>query len=374
MTKKILISTGDYSGKIYANKIIENLLNIQNDLEIYTTFKTTIKNDRIHTVCDLQELGVVGIIEVIPSLLYYYLELQKLKKVLKEEKINVLFPIDFPDFNFHLIKFAKENGIKVIYYVPPQLWAWRIERIDFLKKYVDLTLVLFKFEQELYRKYGLNCQFVGHPVIENIKIDNTKQKNAICFFPGSRISTIKQLLPLYLQLAEAIYCQFPMKAFIFGITHNISDKFLKKYKFTYPFKIQKINNAIELFPNCLLAIIPTGTISLETALCRVPAIVVNKTTYINYLLVKDKIKVKFLSLPNILAEEEIYPEFLQNKIDTEKILHLAEDFLDYPEKFDERFKKWEEIKKREFDYTNPIELTSKAITNFITKNLSNLKF
>ncbi|MFN7181490.1 MAG: hypothetical protein ACK4NF_02280, partial [Planctomycetota bacterium] len=247
--------------------------------------------------------------------------------------------------------------------------AWRMERIDFLRKYSDLVLVLFKFEHKLYASYGLNCLFVGHPVIENIKsrrpcFDN-KEKKAICFFPGSRISTVRQLLPLYLQIAEAIYCQFPMRDFIFGITHNIPDKFLKKYKFTHPFQVQRIDSALELFPVCSLAILPTGTISLESALCRIPSIVVNKVNYLNYLLVKDKIKTPFLSLPNILAKEEIFPEFLQTHISVEKILQTAEDFLDYPDKFDERFKKWDAIERQEFDYDEPINITAQAIVNFL---------
>lgn len=369
MTKKILISTGDYSGKIYANRLIKEILNNKSDVEVYTTFKTDSQDKRVRTITELMDLGVVGIIEVIPSILYYYLEIQKLKQVIKEKKIDTLILIDFPDFNFRLIKYAKNLGVKIIYYIPPQLWAWRFERINFLKQYVDTTLVVFKFEKELYEKYGLPCQFVGHPIIEILSGgQNFKPGNkscAICFFPGSRTQTVKQLLPLYLQLCELIYCQFPMRPFIFGITNHISDALLKKYKFTYPFKIQRIGNATDLFPVCSLAIIPTGTISLEAAICRVPSIVVNRTTYTNYLLVKDKIKLQYLSLPNILAKEEIFPEFLQTKIDTEKILKTAEDFMDYPEKFEARFKKWDNVSQQEFNYTNPIQTAAKTIQEYL---------
>lgn len=371
MSKKILISTGDYSGKIYATKLIERILNTAGDIEIYTTFKTNLSDKKIYRVTELIDRGVVGIIEVIPSLLYYYLQLQKLKHIIKEKKIDMLILIDFPDFNFQLIKYAKKLKVKIIYYIPPQMWAWRFERINFLKQYVDKTLVTFKFEKEFYEKYGLPCEFVGHPVIEILSshLHHGEQKMTkekfppICFFPGSRISTVKQLLPLYLQLCELIYCQFPNRPFIFGITKHIPDNLLKKYKFTYPFKVERISSAVDLFQNCSLAIIPTGTISLEAALCRVPSIVVNRTTYINYLLIKDKINLAYLSLPNILAKDEIFPEFLQTKIDTEKILKTAEDFLDYPEKFEERWKKWDKVSQKEFDYTNPVE---KAVSSILS--------
>lgn len=369
MSKRILISTGDYSGKIYANKLIREILNKKSDIEIYNTFKSQDQDKRIHTITELVDLGIVGIIEAIPSILYYYLELQKLKQVIKEKKINTLILIDFPDFNFRLIKYAKSLGIKIIYYIPPQLWAWRFERINFLKQYIDKTLVTFKFEKELYEKHGLSCEFVGHPIIEILfNRDNfkpAKDARAICFFPGSRTSTVKQLLPLYLQICELIYCQFPNRSFIFGITHHIPNSLLKKHKFTYPFEVRRINNATDLFPICSLAIIPTGTISLEAAICKVPSLVVNRTSYINYLLVKNKIKLPYLSLPNILANDEIFPEFLQTKIDTEKILKTAEDFLDYPDKFEERFKKWDNVFQREFNYTNPIQKAASIIMEYL---------
>ncbi len=369
MTKKILISTGDYSGKIYANKLIKEILNNKSNLEVYTTFKPQDEDKRIHTITELIDLGIVGIIEVIPSLLYYYLELQKLKQVIKEKKIDTLILIDFPDFNFRLIKYAKSLGVKIIYYIPPQLWAWRFERIHFLRQYVDKTLVVFKFEKKLYNKYGLSCEFVGHPIIEIlVNRDNfkpTKDARAICFFPGSRTPTVRQLLPLYLQLCELIYCQFPNRPFIFGITNHIPDSLLKKHKFTYPFEIRRINNATDLFSICSLAIIPTGTISLEAAICKVPSIVVNRTNYLNYLLVKDKIELPYLSLPNILANEQIFPEFLQTKIDTEKILKTAEDLLDYPDKSEERFKKWDDVFQKEFDYTNPLQKAERIIREYL---------
>lgn len=249
---------------------------------------------------------------------------------------DVVILIDYGGFNRRIAKFGKESGLKVFYYISPKVWAWRQDRAWSLKATVDKMFVILPFEKEFYKKYDFEVDYVGNPVLDAIKSFEPDtnflsknniaiEKKIVALLPGSRTLELKRIVPL---MAEVVK-QNPMYQFVVAAVDNLPPvlydplRKLKDVKFVY-------NDTYNLLTNASSAIVTSGTATLETALLKVPQIVVYKAGALEFLIVKMIIKVKFISLVNLIADREVVKEFIQSEANPpnlqNELRNLLEDF------------------------------------------------
>ncbi len=327
--KKILISAGEASGDFYAANLSRELIKkTKGDINIIGFGGNMMKSAGVDVRINLLKYAIVGFTEVflkIFAILFVYL---KAISILKKENPDILIVIDYPGFHLKLIKKAKEIGIdKVIYYITPQVWAWKYERIYKIKKYVDLAIVILPFEKKIFEKENIKVKYFGHPLSEYLLETKTKKKLikdgkniTIGIFPGSRENEIKKIFPIILKSALLISQKINNVKFIIFKSHTIDVKTILKYfKKNENLNIvitdgkEKINYQLDC------AIAKSGTITLELALLKIPHLIVYKSSFFSYFLAKKMAKVRFIGLPNLISERMIVKEFVQSDLTSKNI-------------------------------------------------------
>jgi len=353
--KKILIVCGEASGDMHAANLIKEMKNIDSSLEFYGIGGEKSKAAGMNLLYDINKLSFVGLIEVIRNLHFIAKVKRNLVKYVKEHYIRDVILIDYPGFNLRLAKELKKLGVKIFYYISPQLWAWGERRVEIIKRNVDLMLCILPFEKEFYKKHGVKIYYVGHPLLDNIKqysfSDKEKfynehnldpNKDILLILPGSRSHEINFLFKETLKAAEKIKAKKNIQIIV-SLSNAIEKSELKKYLTSDSVKIIK-DKTYDLMKFAKVGIIKSGTSTLEAVLLGLPFIVVYKTNPITYFIGKKLVKVKYLSLANLLAGEKIVEEFLQNDCVANKIAEGCEKL------FEEQYRvvlinKFEQIRK-----------------------------
>ncbi len=293
------------------------------------------RKEGVELIEHIKNLSIVGIWEVIKNLSKIRSHYKNILKNVEKRKPDMAILVDYPGFNLRLAKLLKKKNIPVVYYIIPQVWAWGKHRIKALKNYTDKTIVLFKFEEELLRKHGLNCTFAGHPLIDKIPPqDQTAevpdQKGpTIAFLPGSRNSEVKDLFPIMLSTTEKITEVFPRSRFLVAESSNVEPAlYASKNKDRSSQNIIHIkDNTAKILAQSDFAIVASGTATLETALANVPMVLTYKVHPITYPLIRSLLRLPFIGLVNIVAGKEIVPEFLQKKACPSKIANKIIEIL-----------------------------------------------
>ncbi|GAB6183970.1 lipid-A-disaccharide synthase [Thermodesulfovibrio hydrogeniphilus] len=335
MPKKLLIIAGETSGELYGALLAKEL---SSHFELFGIGGKHMKEAGVNLIGEITH--TFGIVEILSHLRKIKKNMASVERVLKDMHGVIL--IDFPGFNLTVAKKAKNLGKKVLYYVSPQIWAWRRARIKTIKNYVDFVATILPFEEEIYRKENIPSIFVGHPMYELLKLEvsEPQQKQShttITLMPGSRPSEVSKTLPLMLKLIK----DFPEFQFIIPKAPNIEfdEKTLKEIISMGNVKILN-GQAFKALSMSDLAIITSGTSTLQATLLKIPMIVIYKVNPLSYILGKILIKgVKHIALPNVIAdfmgydEETRVPEFIQ-KLDLQEIKEHMKKLL-YDEKFRE---------------------------------------
>jgi lipid-A-disaccharide synthase len=224
----------------------------------------------------------------------------------------VLILVDFPGFNLRIAKWAHLNKIKTAYYISPQIWAWKTSRVNIIKKIIDKMIVILPFEKDFYRKFDCDVDYVGHPLLDNIinneNIDNEAEKKLITLIPGSRKQEIKKMLPIMSKIIK----YFPQFEFVIAGVPNFNEIFYQKMS-NDKIKVE-YNKLPELLSKSKAALVTSGTATLETALYNVPMVVCYKSTKLSYHIAKKLIKVNYISLVNLIMNQEIVKELIQNDL------------------------------------------------------------
>lgn len=344
--KKILIVAGEASGDLHGSQLVSNLLNLQPELEIYAVGSELMRQAGAKVLIDSSTLAVVGITEVfgqLPNILKAY---RALKKFIKEKDLSLLILIDFPDFNLRLAKIAHRAKLPILYYISPQVWAWRKGRVQKIARLVTKMAVILPFEVELYKQAGLEAEFVGHPLLDIINHgqNNSPEERAIiekgypliALLPGSRLKEVKSLLPPMLEAAKIIWQKKSTAKFILPIAPSISRGEIEKILPTsseVPLILTE-NQAYRVLATADLIIVASGTATLEAAIFQKPMIIVYQVSFLSYIIGKALIKVKWIGLVNIIAEKKIVPELLQENVRGDLIAMEALKILD-----DENYRK-----------------------------------
>lgn len=337
--KKIFLVSAEPSAEVYASYIIDELRKDVN-ISFSGIGGHKLEERNVELLIRSEEVSVVGISEVINHFFKIKKALKKSVSWIKENKPEMVILFDFPDFNFMLIKKIRKfyNG-KIVYIISPQVWAWRNKRKYFIKNNVDKMIVILPFEKKLYKDIGFDVEYLGHPLVDIVKPNyepaeyktklGIKLKNKIIsIFPGSREKEILNHGEILNGVINNLKKRYSDIEFIIVSANKHCQEIIEKV-FE---KSSRIHIVLEDSYNAInssdLVIAKSGTVTLETALLEKPAVVFYKVNLVSFLIAKMFVKVKYISLPNLLLNENVYPEFIQNDFTIENITTSVERFLD----------------------------------------------
>jgi len=343
MTKHIVIVAGEPSGDLHASNLIRELKVLQPGLEISGLGGRKMQEAGANLLCNIADSAVMGFTEVLKKIKFF----QRLKKQLlahiESQKPECVILVDFPGFNLRLAQDLKKQGVPVIYYISPQVWAWGQKRIHKIKELVDKMIVIFNFEKELYEKYGLAADFIGHPLLEVVKPSMPKNEFAqhldispdavktIAILPGSRKIEVRRILPVLLEAASLIQKGLNVQ-FILPKAPNLDRVTFDEIMRQVPGLNLKVTE--NLIYDCLniadLALVASGTATLETAILQKPMVIVYKVSYLTWLISRALIQIPYIGLVNVVAGRKIAPEFIQFDAIPEKIAKETLRILNSP--------------------------------------------
>jgi len=343
--KQVLIVAGEASGDHHAARLVEELHQRDPDVHFAGIGGERMRRAGVEILVDSADMAVVGLVEVLANYRFLKGVLDRMRRELRERRPDMLILVDYPDFNLRLAATAKELGIKVLYYISPQVWAWRKKRVYKIKKLVDMMAVVFPFEVPFYEQAGVPVRFVGHPLVDEVKseldraqafeaFDLDPQRPVLGLFPGSRRSEIKRLLPTVLQSAELVQQKMPQVQFILPRASTLSDEFLAPYLAQSELDITVVpgRRSYDVMRACDTIISASGTATLEIALMQVPLVVLYKIAPLSYRIISRLLKVEHIALCNIVAGERVAPELIQHDATAEKISREALSLLADAEK------------------------------------------
>ncbi|VEG90084.1 lipid-A-disaccharide synthase [Legionella spiritensis] len=344
--KKVVIIAGEESGDKYAGNLASYLLKQEPTLKISGIGGQHMAEAGVTLISDLARFGVTGLVEVLRHIVVIKKAFKAIKAHLRTEKPDLLVLIDYPGFNLRLAKFAKQKlGLRIIYYISPQIWAWKANRIHTLKACVDKMAVILPFEKNIYQQAGVPVSFVGHPLVDNIPHyqDPMELRKAlslpvdgklVALLPGSRRNEIERHMPVLVKTAELLSRQHQAIHFVIPVAATIRSELIQSY-------LQGAKNVrftlIEgkMLPSAACSdgvVVASGTASLECALLARPMCIIYKTSLLTYIAAVKLIKVKFLGLCNLLMNDMVVPEFLQYDCNAAEIARTVSDWLTDPQK------------------------------------------
>ena len=288
---------------------------------------------------DIQKMAVMGFVEIFWHLRFFRNLANKVLDEIDNCKPRQIILIDYPGFNLRMAKKIKENfDIPITYYISPQIWAWKENRIEIIRKYIDQMLVIFPFEENWYRERGFHVKFVGHPIFDEWaptskeklcrQLNLKPEKPIITLYPGSRNQEVNRHLPILLQTADKLRTDNPSIQFILGAVQNIN---IEKRQISSWIQIE--NNHPQKALECAdLALVASGTSTLEAAVFGTPMIIIYKMDPISWLVSQAIVNVRFVGMVNIIAGTMIMPELLQNKATSGQIYKMASEIINNPGK------------------------------------------
>ena len=360
--KKIFILTGEPSGDKLASTVIEKV-KIQNpNIKYLSVGGTHIKKLGIQSIFDLKEITYLGFTSVLLNIFKIRNKINQTVDEIIKFNPDILFSVDSPDFTLRVAEKVKKinNNIKTIHYVAPQVWVWRKNRVKKIKKFIDHMLLLFNFEKKYFDDENIKNTFVGHPLIEKEEKVKTvlndlikKDKKIISIFPGSRKSETSVLLPILLNFVKLMNKKDFSYSYVFHATDENKDFVVNQVKQTDLKNIDVIsdeNIKSQILSNSIFAVSKSGTVSLQISSSNVPSIIIYKLSFINFMIFKLLVNVKFANIINIINDKEVIPELLQKECNAEEICRSVIYFLKNPKlikkQLDECSKTLEGIKSK----------------------------
>ncbi len=355
--KKIYIIAGEASGDLHGANLIRHLRSRASfPLDIYGVGGDKIRASGVRDFFDLAHFHVTGITAAIKTLPKYRRASVTLFSNIQKARPDLVVLIDNPGFNLHLAKKIHALGIPIVYFIAPQVWAWAPKRVNLIKKYVKKVLVVFQFEKKFFEDHGVPAVWVGHPLkdlveseIEHFKEKNPKERKEcqIALLPGSRKGELKMLFSIFLKAAGLISEKIPNATFSViqssTLPRSVYEERLKA--FSFPVRIVE-KNAYAAIRSSDLAIVCSGTATLECALLGTPMVISNRGSFVTYMVAKKVLRVPSLGLPNLILGEKKFPEFLQYDATPEKIAGAALKILQDENTYESMKKACEETSKR----------------------------
>jgi len=346
--KKIFVLTGEPSGDKLASTVISKLKHKHPDIEYLCLGGSHLNSLGIKSIYDLKEVTYIGFTSVLLNLFKIKKKINETVDKIIEFKPDILFSVDSPDFTLRVAEKVKKinPNVKIIHFVAPQVWIWREGRVKKFKKFLDHILLLFNFEKKYFDKENINNTFVGHPLLETnnkAKADLSniikKGKRIISLFAGSRVSEISILLPILIDFIKLMNNKYNDYLFVFHATNEnktyIND-IVKDSNLNNVEVVSEENIKFQILSNSVFAVSKSGTVSLEICNAKVPSIIIYKMNFLNFMIVKFLVKIKYANIINIINNKEVIPELLQNECNSKEIYKSVVYFLKNPSLIDKQ--------------------------------------
>jgi lipid-A-disaccharide synthase len=336
-SKNILMIAGEVSGDYIGAALIEELKKLDNNINIFGLGGDRMSSAGMNIVYHIKRMAFLGFAEVVKHIPFIRRVQNELIRLIKRENIKFAVLIDYPGFNLNFAKKLKQIGVKIIYYVSPQIWAWGGGRIHKIKKFVDKMLVVFPFEEDIYKKNDVNVELVGHPLVERIaeykfmdrsellKKFNLTEDEILLVMPGSREHEVTKIFPEVIKAAERIAKEYRLQVVI-ACSSNIDEKILRDSAIWKEYAIVK-GFTYDLMKNSRLGIIKSGTSTLEAGLLGLPMVIVYKTSTLTYLIGKTLVRVDNIGMVNIISGEMVVPELIQQNVNERTIYSECKKIL-----------------------------------------------
>ena len=361
--KKIFVLTGEPSGDKLASTVISKLKQNNPDIEYSCVGGEHLNSLGIKSIYDLKEVTYIGFTSVLLNLFKIKKKINETVDKIIEFKPDILFSVDSPDFTLRVAEKVKKinPNIKTVHYVAPQVWVWREGRVKKFKKFLDHILLLFNFEKKYFDKENINNTFVGHPLLEKSNKAKTdlsnlikKDKKIISLFAGSRSSETSILLPILIDFIKLMNDKYSDYLFVFHATDENKNYINDNIKSTNLSNIEVIsdkNIKSQILSNSVFAVSKSGTVSLEICNSKIPSIIIYKMNFMNFMIVKLLVKIKYANIINIINNREVIPELIQNECNSKEIFNSVVYFLKNPSLMDKQIN----------DFTNTLnEIRSKT--------------
>ena len=330
------IIAGEASGDLHGSNLIKELRKLDADAKFRCWGGDKMEAAGAILVKHYRDLAFMGFVEVIKNLPAIFRNINLCKKDITAHKPDVLILIDYPGFNLRIAKWAKQQGLKIVYYISPQVWAWKENRVKMMKQCIDKMICILPFEKSFYQtKWNWKVAYVGHPLVEVVEswlltVDRGKQLTTkiVALLPGSRKQEILKKLPIMLEVAK----HFPAYQFVVAKAPGLDENFYTGLIAPYSNVSSVVNKTYELLASSKAALVTSGTATLETALFAVPQIICYKGNFISYQIAKRLVKIKYIGLVNLIMDKEVVKELIQADVTVENLKKELDKLLNSKEK------------------------------------------
>lgn len=366
---KYYIIAGEASGDLHGSNLIKELRKLDKAANIRAWGGDLMQLAGAAVVKHYRDLAFMGFLEVVQNLPTILRNLKFCKEDILAFRPDVLVLVDYPGFNLRIAKWAKEQGFKVIYYISPTVWAWKESRVKLIRNVVDRMMVILPFEREFYAtRWDYKVEYVGHPLVQAVndfKEQNKKvlhyEKPVIALLPGSRKQEIAAKLPIMLEATKA----FPQYQFVVAKASSLDDNYYQPFLLNYPTVESVRNETYALLSVSTAALVTSGTATLETALFGVPEVVCYKTSTVSYEIAKRLIRIKYISLVNLIMNKLIITELIQNDLTIANVVKELDTILHDPNRQQQIKKDYQELREVLQQGGNASEKAAKHVYDFV---------
>jgi lipid-A-disaccharide synthase len=367
---KYYIIAGEASGVLHGSNLIKELKKLDANASVRCWGGDKMQEAGGELVKHYRDLAFMGFTEVLMNLRTIFRNLAFCKEDIQRYKPDVLILVDYPGFNLRIAKWARQQGLNVIYYISPQVWAWKENRVKMMKECIDKMLVILPFEKDYFKnKWNWEVEYVGHPLVEVIESYKSRvtsyesnSKQVIALLPGSRKQEIAKKLPVMLDVSK----YFPDHQFVVAQAPAVEDEFYKAFTDQYPNVSIAKNKTYDLLLQAKAALVTSGTATLETALFAVPEVVCYKGSSISYQIAKRVVKVKYISLVNLIMDKLVVKELIQDEMTAENIKAELHELLTNTDKITVLQKDYADLKNLLSQGGNASAKAAHSIYTFVT--------
>ena len=335
--KLVVIVAGEASADLHGSNLVKAMKHLDPDIKFRGIGGKKMERAGVKLLFSSSDMAVVGLTEVLSRFQTIVRASKKLKSTLKDKRPDLLILIDYPDFNIHIAGIAKRLQIPVLYYISPQVWAWRKRRVKKISRRVDRMAVILPFEEEFYRRRGMKVDYVGHPLLDAFEGKKTDHDSLLPEFrypvvgllPGSRKEEIRNLLPVMVEATGLLGRRYSDMRCVLPLAPTIDPEFVESFIHNSPVEIKVIQGDVhEVLSACDAALVASGTATLDAAIMCVPMAIAYKVSLVSYWLGRMLIKVPYIGLVNLIAGEEVVPELIQHEVTAERLAREVEIILE----------------------------------------------
>jgi len=353
---RVLLSCGETSGDLYAGELVRELGLRQPGIEVFGLGGDRLAAQGAELLAHVKDLAVVGLLEVVSHLRSLRRVFDRVLSEVDRRRPDVAVLVDYPDFNLRLARHLRRRGVRVVYYVSPQVWAWRRGRLDTIRKTIDHMLVIFPFEEALYREAGVPVTFVGHPLVDLVRppadqrafvkgLGLDAERPVVALLPGSRLKEIAHNLPPLAGAVEKLAGERPELQFLLALAPSLSSRAVADALGSLPVHIVA-NQAQGVLASGTVSVVASGTATVEAALLGAPMIVVYRLAPLTYLLGRRLVKVPHFAMANLIAGERVVPEVIQRELTPERVAAEVRALLDAPARRERMREGLAEVRRR----------------------------